>query len=471
MGKKVPPFSQKRMTVFILQVLPDLLAISIAAILSYNLRFRESQSEIIYVPGWSGVTYQEFLFILVLLWIATLWVTGTYKVRHIVMHVNFLRVILRSTLNLFLGIGLLSYLTKAEFSRSIFLLFFLTGLALIFSLRALVVQFIIRPLVMNKKIFTSVVLIGVTTRDLDEYTNWLVENRKMGFKINGRIVCSQIDFDWINRFDSLMHDYKAEEVLLLPGIDVDKNFAKFIHYLQDLKIPINWIPHDSGNLGYWQTPYPQDGLPFLTFKDSVIPPIGRFTKRLFDIVFSAVSLALLSPIFLIIGSVIALKDGRPVFFIQLRVGKEGKPFKMYKFRTMVPDADKLKDSIANQHGSTHVLFKNQKDPRITATGSILRKFSLDELPQFVNSLVGSMSIVGPRPALPREANVFSSLYERRLLVKPGITGPWQISGRSDLDLSTSVALDLNYVSSWSFSRDLWIILSTFGAVIRKKGAY
>ena len=121
MGKKVPPFSQKRMTVFILQVLPDLLAISIAAILSYNLRFRESQSEIIYVPGWSGVTYQEFLFILVLLWIATLWVTGTYKVRHIVMHVNFLRVILRSTLNLFLGIGLLSYLTKAEFSRSIFL--------------------------------------------------------------------------------------------------------------------------------------------------------------------------------------------------------------------------------------------------------------------------------------------------------------------------------------------------------------
>jgi lipopolysaccharide/colanic/teichoic acid biosynthesis glycosyltransferase len=173
----------------------------------------------------------------------------------------------------------------------------------------------------------------------------------------------------------------------------------------------------------------------------------------------------------VISTIILFRDGRPIFFSQKRVGINGKLFTMYKFRTMVNDAEKLVNTISNQHGSSHVLFKNQKDPRITKNGIFLRRYSIDELPQFLNSLLGSISVVGPRPALPREAKVYSSLYERRLLVKPGITGPWQISGRSDLDLQTSVALDLNYVSTWSFTRDLSIILSTLSAVFRKTGAY
>ena len=179
----------------------------------------------------------------------------------------------------------------------------------------------------------------------------------------------------------------------------------------------------------------------------------------------------LSPIFFLISAVILIREGRPIIFSQKRVGRNGKLFKMYKFRTMVKNADTLIHTVSNQHGLDHVLFKNQKDPRITKTGTFLRKYSLDELPQFFNSLLGSISVVGPRPALPREAKVYSSLYERRLLVKPGITGPWQVSGRSNLDLQTSIALDLNYVSNWSFTRDLALILSTLSAVFRKTGAY
>jgi len=118
-----------------------------------------------------------------------------------------------------------------------------------------------------------------------------------------------------------------------------------------------------------------------------------------------------------------------------------------------------------------VLFKNPEDPRITPIGKFLRKYSLDELPQFWNVITNTMSVVGPRPALPSEVNVYSSVYERRLIAKPGITGPWQISGRSDLDLRTSVALDLNYLINWSFTRDIWIILATVGTVVRGKGAY
>jgi len=118
-----------------------------------------------------------------------------------------------------------------------------------------------------------------------------------------------------------------------------------------------------------------------------------------------------------------------------------------------------------------VLFKSHNDPRITPVGKFLRKYSLDELPQFLNVLNNTMSVVGPRPALAREVNAYNSIYERRLIAKPGITGPWQISGRSDLDLQTSVALDLNYLINWSFTRDLWIIVSTVGAMFKGKGAY
>jgi lipopolysaccharide/colanic/teichoic acid biosynthesis glycosyltransferase len=138
---------------------------------------------------------------------------------------------------------------------------------------------------------------------------------------------------------------------------------------------------------------------------------------------------------------------------------------------MIKDADKKLSEVENVHGSKHVLFKNPIDPRITPVGRILRKYSLDELPQFFNVINNSMSVVGPRPALTREVTLYNSTYERRLNAKPGITGPWQISGRSDLDMQTSISLDLNYLINWSFSRDLWIIISTVGAVLKGKGAY
>ena len=133
--------------------------------------------------------------------------------------------------------------------------------------------------------------------------------------------------------------------------------------------------------------------------------------------------------------------------------------------------DKIVDKVENMHREDHVLFKNRIDPRVTPVGRFLRKYSLDELPQFLNVLNNTMSVVGPRPALPKEVYAYNSIYERRLNAKPGITGPWQISGRSDLDLGTSVSLDLNYLTNWSFSRDLWIIFATIGVIFKGKGAY
>jgi len=218
-------------------------------------------------------------------------------------------------------------------------------------------------------------------------------------------------------------------------------------------------------------PSPQEGIPFLTFEKSEISMPWRIAKRVFDLVFAISVMLILSPVFIAIGIAVLISSGWPIFYSQKRVGLNGRTFKFYKFRSMIKGADKIVHQVENIHASDHVLFKNKQDPRITPVGRILRKYSLDELPQFLNVLNNTMSVVGPRPALPSEVNVYNSIYERRLIAKPGITGPWQISGRSDLDLRTSVALDLNYLINWSFTRDLWIIISTVGAVFKGKGAY
>jgi lipopolysaccharide/colanic/teichoic acid biosynthesis glycosyltransferase len=145
-------------------------------------------------------------------------------------------------------------------------------------------------------------------------------------------------------------------------------------------------------------------------------------------------LLIFSPLLLLIAFLVLISSGWPIFYSQTRVGLNGKTFKFYKFRSMVKDADQRLSEVKNVHKRDHVIFKSKDDPRITPIGRILRKYSLDELPQFFNVVNNSMSVVGPRPALTREVNLYNSTYERRLNAKPGITGPWQISGRSDLDL-------------------------------------
>lgn len=194
-------------------------------------------------------------------------------------------------------------------------------------------------------------------------------------------------------------------------------------------------------------------------------------KRGFDIVFSAVALVLLSPVFLVVAVLIKMDDGGPVFFCQERVGRRGATISVHKFRTMCVDAEAKVDALIEANGGKALLFKMEHDPRTTRIGKILRKYSIDELPQFWSVLRGGMSVVGPRPGLLREVSEYSSAYYRRLLIKPGITGLWQVSGRSDLSLQESIRLDLRYVENWSLVGDLMIILKTVRVVLGREGAY
>ena len=194
-------------------------------------------------------------------------------------------------------------------------------------------------------------------------------------------------------------------------------------------------------------------------------------KRTFDILVSFVLLVLLSPLFALIALLVQLEDGGPVFFAQIRVGKFGREFKMYKIRSMCLDAEqRLKELLDKNHHREGVTFKIKDDPRITRVGKWLRKFSFDELPQLYNVLIGDMSLVGPRPPVPREVAKYSLADRRRLAIKPGITCFWQISGRSEIDFSGQVQLDVNYIESQCLWTDSRILARTVPAVLSGKGA-
>jgi len=216
---------------------------------------------------------------------------------------------------------------------------------------------------------------------------------------------------------------------------------------------------------------PVAGLPLLHVDHAELAGGKQVLKSVFDRAFAATALILLAPLFAAIALVIKLTDPGPVFFRQTRVGKDGSDFTVYKFRTMVVDAEQRKLVLASCNEASGVLFKIRQDPRVTRPGAWLRRWSLDELPQLVNILLGDMSLVGPRPALPNEAALYGYHMRRRLAVRPGITGLWQINGRSDLPWEEAERLDLRYVENWSFALDMQILWKTGSAIIRGSGAY
>jgi len=204
----------------------------------------------------------------------------------------------------------------------------------------------------------------------------------------------------------------------------------------------------------------------------LVVKVSYFLKRTLDILLSLFFLILLSPVFLFTAIAIVVEDSGPIFYTQTRIGKDGKPFDFYKFRSMLVQAEQKKDELfRNNESKDGVIFKMKKDPRITKIGRFIRKFSIDELPQLLNVLKGDMSLVGPRPPLPEEVNKYSLEDRKRLHIKPGITCIWQVSGRSDIPFNRQVELDKQYISSQSFWKDLLILLKTIPAVITGKGAY
>jgi exopolysaccharide biosynthesis polyprenyl glycosylphosphotransferase len=212
-------------------------------------------------------------------------------------------------------------------------------------------------------------------------------------------------------------------------------------------------------------------LPLLDYNTWYVSPSTLALKRIFDVVVSTVGLVVTAPLFLVVGLAILVGGGRPVLFRQIRAGENGRAFRIFKFRTMVRDAEAMLPELVSIEELTDPMFKLRSDPRVTRLGRFLRKTSLDELPQLLNVLRGEMSIVGPRPEVLDLVERYTAEHEVRLRVKPGITGPWQVYGRSELTFDEVLAVEREYVENLSLGRDLRIVLMTLPAVFGRRGAY
>jgi exopolysaccharide biosynthesis polyprenyl glycosylphosphotransferase len=213
------------------------------------------------------------------------------------------------------------------------------------------------------------------------------------------------------------------------------------------------------------------GLPLVHVEEPQVSRAGGWAKRVFDVVIASLMLLVLSPLMLLIALATKLQDGGPIFYRQERSGRGGERFQMTKYRSMIVDADRRIDDLMDFNDVDDVLFKMHNDPRITKVGKLLRRWSFDELPQLFDVIRGNMSLVGPRPPLPREVEQYPPDMHRRLLVRPGLTGLWQVSGRSDLSFDEAIRMDLYYVDNWSIVGDVIIILKTVRAVLKGSGAY
>jgi exopolysaccharide biosynthesis polyprenyl glycosylphosphotransferase len=216
---------------------------------------------------------------------------------------------------------------------------------------------------------------------------------------------------------------------------------------------------------------PVAGLPLIHVEAPEFRGGRKVVKYTVDRAMAVFATLLALPLLLLIAVAVKLDSRGPVFFRQVRVGHGGREFGVYKFRSMVADADRMQDHLSGRNETDGLMFKMRSDPRVTRVGGFLRKWSLDELPQLFNVLLGHMSLVGPRPPLPAEVARYSGDVRRRLLVKPGMTGLWQVSGRSDLSWEDGIRLDLYYVENWSLAADLSILWKTAGAVLKRRGAY
>ncbi|WOP20164.1 sugar transferase [Raineyella sp. LH-20] len=373
------------------------------------------------------------------------------------------------------------YLSKSQLSRGFFVIEFTVGLTLLL-LGRLIVRRVVQRARAAGMLLNRVVLSG-DPRHVDEIATVIDREPWLGYHIVGAIVPATASsartpggIRVIGHTDRLGDAVRAADVEMVictegsfPG---SRDFRRLAWDLESSHTQLIVVPTMTDVSAERLQVRPIAGLPLVHVEKPQSEAASRWGKRLFDIVGSTAMIVLSTPIMLLVALAIKLDDGGPVFFRQVRVGKDGTLFRCFKFRSMVVDAEKLLAQLRAQNESEGgVLFKMQKDPRITRVGHVIRRFSLDEFPQFFNVLAGEMSLVGPRPALPSEVALYEDHVHRRLDVRPGITGLWQVSGRSDLPWTETVRLDLYYVDNWSMAKDVMILMRTARAVLASAGAY
>lgn len=311
-------------------------------------------------------------------------------------------------------------------------------------------------------------------RRAEAYIRRLAEHPGLGIRIDGYLDDESWSADLPRLGDladlpSLLQQRQVDGVVVCLPLQ-HPMFERVIRQCEIQGIPVEVLLDSLSSRIYESTFVNGLGIPRLVMLPRPHVQNWRWLKRATDLLVSAVALLVLAPVFLIIGLAVKLDDGGPVFFSQTRLGLYGRPFRMWKFRSMVVDAERIRRQLLQFNEMSGPVFKIRNDPRITRVGRFLRATSLDELPQLWNVLLGDMSLVGPRPPIPHEVDEYDPKHRRRLSVKPGITCLWQISGRNEVDFEEWMELDLEYIDNWSYWNDLKILLKTVPAVLSRRGA-
>jgi exopolysaccharide biosynthesis polyprenyl glycosylphosphotransferase len=303
--------------------------------------------------------------------------------------------------------------------------------------------------------------------------------RHLGYTFKGYIHIPGLDNDsGVKSTDVLGNFNEVLEIARLHFVDeiflcspVEPGLVKqLVEQARDVSVDIRVVPELYDGLA-WNSPVEYIGqFPTISLHRNDVPVIGLMMKRVVDILLASSALILLSPILLAIAIAVRLDSKGPILYGSERIGKKGRTFMCFKFRTMVPDAEKRRAEILHMNERDSVLFKVANDPRITKVGRTLRKYSLDEIPQFINVVRGDMSLVGPRPPIASEVKNYQLNHLRRLDVTPGITGLWQVQARQDPSFDSYISLDTAYVENWSLWLDFKIMVRTFAVVISGTGA-
>ena len=378
-------------------------------------------------------------------------------------------------------VGIGCYLTGFELSRGFFMLVFLTGVPLLVLGRLLLRRFIQRSRDRGH-LQEAVILVG-DPRHIDEVAAVLRRETWLGYTVIGAL-CAQGSevVETPSGIPVIGRPAESRRVIEETAADVvvftDGAFAsatdlrRAMWDLETVSVQAIVVPSLTDVSGERLKVRPVAGLPLVHLESPHARDAARWAKRLFDVVGAAGLLLVTAPLTLVTAAIVKLYDGGPVLFRQTRIGRDGLPFACLKFRSMVTDAEELRDDLElGELLPNSVLFKMMADPRVTRPGRVLRRLSIDELPQLWNVLRGQMSLVGPRPPLPREVAQYEQDMTRRLRVRPGMTGLWQVSGRSGLSWDDTVRLDLYYVDNWSMVQDLVILFRTVSAVLSSRGAY
>jgi exopolysaccharide biosynthesis polyprenyl glycosylphosphotransferase len=442
-----------------------------AGLLAFQIRFNG-------VGG--GVTpYIVLSLVLPVLWVVSVKLAGGYDSRFIGVGTDEFRRVFNAGICLTACVAIISYATKTELARG-YVVIALPSLTMLDLLARFTLRKRLHRLRALGSCMRKVVVVGhqdvvadlaAVLRRETYHGLWLVAACVAGTTRLGEIDSIPV-ISGLDKVADTVERYDADTVAVLSCPEMSGTTLRNLAWeLEKTGTDLCVAPALLDVAGPRTTIRPVAGLPLLHMDHPEFTGIRRIIKAAFDRTAAGLALLLLSPLFAAIIAVIRLADRGPGLFRQTRVGQDGRVFTVYKFRTMVVDAEARKSHLASLNESDGVLFKMRRDPRITPVGAWLRRWSLDELPQLINVLIGDMSMVGPRPALPQEAALYGDHVRRRLAVKPGITGLWQVNGRSDLSWDESVRLDLRYVENWSFVLDLQILWKTASAVFTGSGAY